>query len=83
VEKTPPEKLKSNKLTFKEKRELEELETQIPETEARLAEIDRELVRFATDAYKLNELVLEQQKLNAQLEQSIERWAELAERADL
>ncbi|MCU0238370.1 MAG: ABC-F family ATP-binding cassette domain-containing protein [Pyrinomonadaceae bacterium] len=77
------EKNKSNKLSFKEKRELEELETKIPETENRLAEIDNELVQFATDSYKLNELVNEQTKLNADLEQFMERWAELAERADL
>jgi len=83
VSNAAPAKPKSNKLTFKEKRELEELETGIPETEARLAEIENELARFATDAYKLNELVLEQQKLNARLEHAIERWAELAERADL
>jgi ABC transport system ATP-binding/permease protein len=77
------EKPKSNKLTFKEKRELEELETQIPETEKRLGEIETELAEHATDAYKLNELVTEQEKLNLQLEKAIERWAELAERADM
>jgi ATP-binding cassette subfamily F protein uup len=78
-----PERSKSQKLTFNEKRELDALLTEIPETERRLAEIDSELVQFATDAYKLNELVLEQQKLNEQLERSIERWAELADRAEL
>ncbi len=78
-----PEKPRSQKLTFKENRELETLLTEIPETEARLAEIEKELVQFATDAYKRNELVREQQTLNARLEQAIERWAELAERADL
>lgn len=78
-----PEKPKPQKLSFKEKRELEMLETEIPATEARLAEIDSELVKFVTDSYKLNELVSEQQKLNEKLELAIERWAELAERADL
>ena len=76
------EKPKSNKLSFKEKHELEKLEAKIPETENRLAEIENELVQFATDAYKLNELVSEQAKLNAELEQFMERWAELAERAE-
>jgi ATP-binding cassette subfamily F protein uup len=74
------EKTKSNKLSFKEKRELEELETKIPEIENRLAEIENELVQFATDSYKLNELVSEQAKLNAELEKFMESWAELAER---
>lgn len=77
------EKPKSTKLSFKEKRELEELETNIPKTEKRLAEIENELIQFATDSFKLNELVSEQQKLNEQLEQFVERWAELAERAEL
>ena len=82
VPNSAPEKPKSNKLSFKEKRELEELETKIPETEKRLAEIDKELIEFATDAYKLNELVNEQEKLNTQLEIALERWTELAERAE-
>ncbi|HLM01449.1 MAG TPA: ABC-F family ATP-binding cassette domain-containing protein [Pyrinomonadaceae bacterium] len=76
------EKNETKKLSFKEKRELETLETQIPEIEKRLAEIDDELNRFATDAYKVNELFTEQQKLNAQLESDMQRWAELAEKAD-
>lgn len=76
------EKPKSNKLSFKEKRELETLETKIPETEKRLAEIEQDLNRFATDSFKLNELINEQQTLNEQLEISIERWAELAEKVE-
>ncbi|MGI8641017.1 MAG: ABC-F family ATP-binding cassette domain-containing protein [Pyrinomonadaceae bacterium] len=77
------EKTESKKLTFKEKRELETLETQIPKTEKRLAEIEKELTKFATDAFKVNELFTEQQKLNQKLEQAVECWAELAERAEL
>jgi ATP-binding cassette subfamily F protein uup len=72
----------SKKLSFKEKRELEELEVKIPETEKRLTGIESDLIRFATDAYKLNELVNEQSRLNAELAQFMERWAELAERAE-
>lgn len=79
---TQSEKPKSNKLSFNEKREFEKLEAEIPEIEKRLAEIDNELVEYATEAYKLNELVGEQQTLNAKLETAIERWAELAERAE-
>ncbi|HEY0457895.1 MAG TPA: ABC-F family ATP-binding cassette domain-containing protein [Pyrinomonadaceae bacterium] len=76
------EKPKSAKLSFKENRELEALLNEIPLAEARLAQIDRELAQFATDAYKLNALVTEQRTLNEQLEKNIERWAELAERAE-
>jgi ATP-binding cassette subfamily F protein uup len=75
------EKTESKKLSFNEKRELEMLEAQIPEIEKRLSEIENELNEFAFDAYKVNELFSEQQKLSAQLENNMERWAELAERA--
>lgn len=74
------EKPKSNKLSFKEKRELEELENKIPVVENRLTEIENELVEFATDSYKLNELINEQASLNVELEQLLERWTELAEK---
>lgn len=77
------EKPKSQKLSFKEKRELETLETEIPETEQRLEEIERDLNLFASDAFKVQELFTEQQTLNTRLEQSIERWAELAERDEV
>jgi ABC transport system ATP-binding/permease protein len=75
-----PEKPKSQKLSFKEKRELEALETQIPETEARLAAIDKELSEFASDYDKVTKLVNEQQTLAARLETDTERWLELSER---
>jgi ABC transport system ATP-binding/permease protein len=76
VEPKPPQ----TKLTFKEKKELETLETSIENTEKRLAEIEKELTQFATDAGKLNELFKEQTQLTQQLEINVERWSELAER---
>jgi ATP-binding cassette subfamily F protein uup len=71
------------KLSFKERREYEELESQIGKTEQRLAQIENELNQFATDAFKLNKLFSEQQKLNSQLETDTARWLELSERAHL
>lgn len=81
-EKVPAAPTKLSKLSFKEKRELETLDARIPETEKRLAAIERELSEFAADSYKVNELFTEQQKLNAQLEIDSERWLELSERAE-
>ncbi len=84
--KNDPADLKTDapkKLSFKEKREFETLEISIAESENRLSEIERELLEFATDAYKLNELITEQQKLSEKLEADTERWLELSERADL
>jgi ATP-binding cassette subfamily F protein uup len=74
---------KPQKFSFKEKREFETLETEISNSENRLAEIEKELTEFATDAYKLNELITEQQKLANKLEADTTRWLELSERADL
>lgn len=71
------------KLSFKEKRELETLEANIAAAEKRQAEIETQLNVYASDAYKLNELFTEQQKLTAQLDRDLERWAELSERAGL
>jgi ATP-binding cassette subfamily F protein uup len=76
------EKLKAQKLSFKEKREYETLETSIAEHEKRLAEIETELVKFATDSFKLNELFTEQAQLNERLGKDSERWLELSERAE-
>ena len=70
----------AKKLTFKEKRELETLEKNIPEIEKRLVEIGNELNQFAADSYKVNQIYTEQQQLNKTLEKNLERWTELAER---
>ena len=74
------EKPKSNKLSLKEKRELDDLENRIPIIENRLTEIEGELVEFATDSYKLNDLINEQTVLSTELEKLLERWTELAEK---
>ncbi|MBP6001927.1 MAG: ABC-F family ATP-binding cassette domain-containing protein [Pyrinomonadaceae bacterium] len=76
------DKPKPKKLSFKETRELEALETSIAAAEARLPEIDRELTLAASDAGKVHELFVEQQKLSEQLETDMMRWAELADRVE-
>ena len=75
------ERTQSRKLSFKETRELSETETRIASAERRLPEIANELVRFASDAGKVNELFNEQQNLEKQLDADLTRWTELAERA--
>jgi ABC transport system ATP-binding/permease protein len=76
------DKPKPKKLTFKETRELEELEKSIATAEARLPAIEKELALAATDAGKVHELFTEQQTVESQLETNMTRWAELAERAE-
>ena len=70
----------SRKLTFKEKRELETLETDIAAAEKRQAEIENELNLYASEAGKVHELFTEQQKLTEKLEKDLDRWTELAEK---
>ena len=72
----------SKKLSFKERREFEEIEHRIAANEKRLPEIDTELAASASDAGRVHELFNEQQRLNAELDADLTRWAELAERAE-
>ncbi|CAN5395901.1 ABC-F family ATP-binding cassette domain-containing protein [soil metagenome] len=71
------------KLSFKERQELETLETAIAIAEKRKAEIEAELSAHASDAAKVQALFTEQQQLLRQLDDDMERWAELADRAEL
>ena len=73
----------TKKLSFKEQRELEALEKEISQNEKRAAEIVNELNLFATDSYKLNEIFAEQQRVSERLERDVQRWSELAERAEI
>ncbi len=72
----------SRKLTFKETRELADLEQRIATAEARLPAIAKELAAAASDAGKVHELFAEQQSIEAKLDIDLARWAELAERAE-
>jgi ATP-binding cassette subfamily F protein uup len=67
------------KLSFKEQKELEELETRIQKIEERQAEIETELVANSSDAQLVHNLYLELEKLAAQLARDLDRWSELAE----
>ncbi|HEY8462252.1 MAG TPA: ABC-F family ATP-binding cassette domain-containing protein [Blastocatellia bacterium] len=67
------------KLSFKERRELEELEARIPAAEARKAEIERELDANSSDHVLVQKLYEELQSLNERLDGDLNRWAELAE----
>jgi ATP-binding cassette subfamily F protein uup len=69
------------KLSFKERKELEELETRIQMAERRQAELQTELAENASDAYLVHQLYEEQEKLTLQLARDLERWSELAELA--
>ena len=70
------------KLTFKEKREFEDLELRIAETETRKAEAEASLASNGSDHVLVEKLYEELQTLNDQLDRDLTRWAELAEVAE-
>ncbi len=74
--------VKPRKLTFKERRELDELEARIAAAEARKAEIEAALAAPSGDFNATGALGSELQTLESQLERDMIRWAELAERAE-
>jgi ABC transport system ATP-binding/permease protein len=67
------------KLTFKEKRELEELEARIAAAEVRKSEVEAELAANGSDHVLVAKLYDELQSLSLALDHDLERWAELAE----
>jgi ABC transport system ATP-binding/permease protein len=69
------------KLSFKERRELEELENRIAAAEARKAEAEAELAAHGSDHVLVQKLYEELQMLTEQLDRDLNRWAELAELA--
>ncbi len=69
------------KLTFKEKREFDELEERIAVTEARITQLDADLTANGSDHVLVARLYDELQELKTKLDIDLERWTELAELA--
>ena len=76
---TPEPVTTKRKLSYKEARELEELETRIAEAETRQAILEKRMTDNPSDYVLIQELDAELQTLKARLENDLERWAELAE----
>ena len=76
-----PPKDAPKKLSYREQRELEEVEARIGRAEARQAEIEAALAADPSDFEAVAALSEEMGALAEQLERDLERWAELAERA--
>ena len=79
----PPEggSTPARKLSYKERREFEELEKRIEISEARKAELERVLVNSSSDFVAVEAAYSELQTLNQDLERDVDRWASLAELA--
>jgi ATP-binding cassette subfamily F protein uup len=82
VEAAPIPKSPSRKLSYKEKREYEQLETQIPQWEAEKAQLEATLYRNPPSAYgDLKALTDRLAELTTAIDDGTQRWLDLAERA--
>lgn len=77
--KQPPQKVK---FTYKEQREYETIDDEIAALEEKLASIEGQIGANATNSVKLRELMEEQEKVQAQLDEKTERWVYLNELAE-
>jgi ATP-binding cassette subfamily F protein uup len=75
------EKSRSTKLTWKEQRELERLETQVETLEAQKATLQAKINSSGSDYIRLQALAEQLQTLEAELETMVTRWIELSELA--
>ena len=69
-------------MTYREKKEFETIDDEIEILEQKLAAIDAEMLKHATESGKLNELVKEKEMLEAELETKTQRWVYLNELAE-
>ena len=71
---------KARKVTFKEKREYEELEAKMPKLEAEKAELEAKLYSNSSGGYSdIQALSDRLANVNSEIERSTDRWMELAE----
>jgi ATP-binding cassette subfamily F protein uup len=77
--KEPAKEPGKRKLSYKERRELEELEARIAGAERRQAEIEAELSANPSDSGLVLRLYEEKEALAARLAADLDRWTELAE----
>lgn len=79
---TPEAEQKQRKLSYKEKREYEQLETKIPQLEEEKAELEKMLYSNPTsDFTEMQKLTEKLAHLTTSIDEATERWMELAERA--
>jgi ATP-binding cassette subfamily F protein uup len=69
------------KLSFKERREFEEVEQRIARAEARQAEIEAQIAAAPADFEDVARLAADMEAIARRLEEDLDRWTELAERA--
>ena len=77
-----PEKTRPLKFSYKEKREFEQIDDMISDVEEELRVVKSKINHAGSDFVLLQDLVREQQGLEMQLDELLERWAHLNELAE-
>ena len=77
-----PVREKKLKFTFNEKREYETIDGDIAALEEKIARLNEEMSQTADDYVRLQELSQEQEKLETDLEQKMDRWVYLNDLAE-
>lgn len=73
------------KFTFSEQKEFDTIDDDIAALEAKIEQIDADMMKFATDSGKLNDLMKEKDANESVLEEKMDRWVylnDLAERIE-
>lgn len=70
------------KFSYKEQKEYDTIDEDIANLEAKLEELDAEMMKNATNSAKLSELSAEKETVEAQLEEKMERWVYLNDLAE-
>ena len=72
---------KKLKFTYKEQKEYETIEEDIAALEAKIEELDGQMLKFTSDFVKLNEITKEKEAAETALEEKMERWEYLEDLA--
>lgn len=78
----PKENNKSLKFSYNEQREWNEIDDIIAKLEDNIVKIDMKIEEYSTDYSKLQELMIEKEKIEKTLEEKMERWLYLNELAE-
>ena len=73
---------KKLKFTYAEQKEYETIDMDIAELEQRIADNEKDMLTFAKDFVKLQELAEEKEKLQEQLDAKMDRWVYLTDLAE-
>ncbi len=76
------EQKKKLKFTYMEQREFETIDEEIANLEEKIASLDQDMMIFATNSLRLQEIVKEKEELEGRLEEKMDRWIYLNDLAE-